>query len=74
MAERLELYKCEVCGTVTEVIHEGADSLVCCGEPMKLQEEKTEEELNNMLQKAVENEAYEEAARIRNEIERRKSN
>lgn len=36
--------------------------------------EKAEEELNNMLQKAVENEAYEEAARIRNEIERRKSN
>lgn len=36
MAERLEVYKCEVCGNIVEVLHEGAGELVCCGEPMKL--------------------------------------
>ena len=36
MTERLEVYKCEVCGNIVEVLHEGAGELVCCGEPMKL--------------------------------------
>ncbi len=36
MAERLEVYKCEVCGNIVEVLHEGVGELVCCGEPMKL--------------------------------------
>ncbi|MFO7606805.1 MAG: desulfoferrodoxin [Desulfurivibrionaceae bacterium] len=36
MAERLEIYKCEVCGNIVEVIHGGEGSLVCCGEEMKL--------------------------------------
>jgi len=38
-----QIWKCEVCGNIIEVVHEGADSLVCCGQPMKLQEEKTED-------------------------------
>jgi len=36
MTERLQVYKCEVCGNIVEVIHEGKGELVCCGEPMKL--------------------------------------
>jgi superoxide reductase len=36
MAKLLEVYKCEVCGNVVEVLHEGAGELVCCGEAMKL--------------------------------------
>jgi superoxide reductase len=36
MAERLQVYKCEVCGNIVEVLHEGKGELVCCGEPMKL--------------------------------------
>ncbi len=36
MAERLQVYKCEVCGNIVEVLHEGVGELVCCGEPMKL--------------------------------------
>ena len=36
MAERLEVYKCNVCGNIVEVMHGGAGELVCCGEPMKL--------------------------------------
>ena len=29
MAERLEIYKCEACGNIVEVLHEGAGELVC---------------------------------------------
>jgi len=41
MAERLQIYKCEVCGHIVEVLHEGQGELVCCGEPMKLFVENT---------------------------------
>ena len=30
-----EIYKCEVCGNIVEVLHAGAGELVCCGKPMK---------------------------------------
>jgi superoxide reductase len=36
MAERIEVYKCETCGNIVEVLHGGDGELVCCGEPMKL--------------------------------------
>jgi len=36
MTERLQVYKCEICGNIVEVLHEGQGELVCCGEPMKL--------------------------------------
>lgn len=35
MTERLELYKCSICGNLVEVILPGAGELVCCGEPME---------------------------------------
>ncbi len=41
MTRRLQVYKCEKCGNIVEVLHEGAGELVCCGEPMKVMEEKT---------------------------------
>jgi superoxide reductase len=41
MAKRLEIYKCEVCGNIVEVIHGGAGELVCCGQPMIELEENT---------------------------------
>ena len=41
MAEILQIYKCEVCGNIVEVLHGGAGELVCCGEPMKLYEPNT---------------------------------
>ena len=37
------VYKCEICGNIVEVLHEGKGELVCCGQPMKLQEENTVE-------------------------------
>ena len=41
MAKRLEVYKCDMCGNIVEVLHGGAGRLVCCGQEMKLMEEKT---------------------------------
>ena len=32
----LEIYKCEVCGNIVEMVHGGAGELVCCEQPMKL--------------------------------------
>ena len=36
MTERLQIYKCEVCGNIVEMIHGGKGELICCNEPMKL--------------------------------------
>ena len=41
MAERLQVYKCEACGNIVEVLHAGAGELVCCGQPMVLLQENT---------------------------------
>lgn len=41
MTNRLEVYKCEVCGNIVEMLHPGAGQLVCCGQPMKLFRENT---------------------------------
>jgi superoxide reductase len=39
--ERLQIYKCEVCGNIVEVVHTGVGELVCCDQPMVLQKENT---------------------------------
>ncbi|HNZ52196.1 MAG: Superoxide reductase [Candidatus Diapherotrites archaeon ADurb.Bin253] len=41
MVEKKEIYKCEICGNIVEVVHEGRGVLICCGQPMKLQKENT---------------------------------
>ena len=41
MTKKLEVYLCEICGNMVEMVHEGAGELVCCGQPMTLQEENT---------------------------------
>jgi superoxide reductase len=41
MAQRLEIYKCEICGNIVEVLDGGAGTLVCCNAPMKLFKENT---------------------------------
>ncbi|HIJ78403.1 MAG: desulfoferrodoxin [Desulfobulbaceae bacterium] len=41
MAEKMQVYKCELCGNMVEVIHSGAGDLVCCGQPMTLLGENT---------------------------------
>ena len=41
MAKQMEVYVCEMCGNVVEVLRGGAGELVCCGQPMQLLEEQT---------------------------------
>ena len=41
MANRLEVYKCGLCGNIIEVMHTGAGSLVCCGADMQLMTENS---------------------------------
>ena len=41
MTQRLEVYKCNVCGNIVEVLHAGGGELVCCGQPMQLLAENT---------------------------------
>ena len=43
MTELKQIYKCEICGNIVEIIHTGVGSLVCCNEEMKLLDEKTED-------------------------------
>ncbi len=43
MAELKQIYKCNVCGNIVEVLHGGVGELVCCNEPMELLKEKTED-------------------------------
>lgn len=39
--EKLEVYKCSVCGNMVEVLFVGGGELVCCGKPMQLLVENT---------------------------------
>ena len=41
MAERYEVYKCEACGNIVEVLVGGEGELVCCGESMQRMTENT---------------------------------
>jgi superoxide reductase len=43
MTKKLEIYKCSVCGNITMVVHDSGGTLVCCGKPMELQKEKTDD-------------------------------
>ena len=41
MAKHLEIYKCEICGNIVEVIHGAVGVLACCGQGMNLMAENT---------------------------------
>jgi len=43
MAKLRGIYKCEICGNIVEILHEGVGALVCCDEEMTLLEEKTKD-------------------------------
>ena len=36
MTNQKEIYKCELCGNIVEVLYKGTGTLVCCGQPMTL--------------------------------------
>jgi superoxide reductase len=41
MTEKNQVYKCNVCGNMVDVVHNGAGTLVCCGQNMDLLTENT---------------------------------
>jgi len=41
MAEKFEIYKCDLCGNITEVMHGGGGAMQCCGQDMVLLAENT---------------------------------
>ena len=41
MTKRNQVYKCEKCGNLVNVVHDANANLVCCGEEMKLLEPNT---------------------------------
>jgi len=41
MPAKFEIYKCEMCGNIVEMVHGGVGTLVCCGQPMKLYTENS---------------------------------
>lgn len=43
MTKLREIYKCNICGNVIEILHHGAPSLVCCEQPMEKLEASTED-------------------------------
>ncbi|VVB59689.1 Superoxide reductase [uncultured archaeon] len=43
MVKLKEIYKCNVCGNIVEVVHTGGGELVCCGQPMELLTEKLQD-------------------------------
>jgi len=44
MTKKLEIYKCNICGNIVEVLHTGPSQLVCCNQPMELLQEKTQDQ------------------------------
>ena len=39
--EKLQVYKCPICGNIVEVVHAAGGTLACCGQPMDLLTENT---------------------------------
>ena len=50
MTKDNQIYKCNVCGNIVEVLHTGVGQLVCCNQSMELLEEKIK---NDGLEKHV---------------------
>lgn len=44
MTNKNQIYKCDICGNIVEVTHEGEGQLVCCNQPMKLLESKSKDD------------------------------
>ncbi|WP_160674591.1 desulfoferrodoxin [Clostridium sp. C8-1-8] len=41
MTEANQVYKCEICGNIVEVVNKAGGTLACCGQPMTLKKENT---------------------------------
>lgn len=52
MTEKLELYKCSICGNLVQVLLSGVGELVCCNQPMEKLCPKTNED-NELSEKHI---------------------
>ena len=52
MTEKLELYKCSICGNLVQVLLSGTGELVCCNQPMEKLCPKTNED-NELSEKHI---------------------
>lgn len=43
MTKLNEIYRCNICGNIVEVLHAGVGQFVCCGQPMELLAEKAKD-------------------------------
>ena len=41
MTEKMQIYKCEICGNIVEMVHGGKGKMSCCGQPMGLYAENS---------------------------------
>jgi len=55
MTLKNQIWKCNICGNIISILHGGADALVCCGQPMVLKKELSEEEGKEKHLPAIEN-------------------
>ncbi len=44
MTQLNQVYRCNVCGNIVQILQTGEGELVCCGRPMELLTEKTQEQ------------------------------
>jgi len=44
MTNKNQIYKCNLCGNIAEILHTGVGELVCCGEIMVMLQEKSQDE------------------------------
>ena len=47
MTNLMELYKCEICGNIIEIVHAGYGALVCCSQPMQKMNEHNNDDTAN---------------------------
>jgi superoxide reductase len=47
MTQLHQIYKCNICGNIVEVLHTGQGELVCCGQPMELKEPHNSDDEHN---------------------------
>ena len=44
MTEKLQIYKCNICGNIVEIINPGVGELICCSVPMEQLKEQNQED------------------------------
>lgn len=44
VSEKNQIFRCNICGNIVEVVNVGGAELICCGQPMELLAAKTEDQ------------------------------